>query len=236
MNIKRAFNISLLFLVTVLVPVVVVLTAVRIVIHPWYLEFEYHTPGFPADPYGFTLQERLQYARLAVDYLLNDQGIQFLADLHFPAGQQAPENSCQFMEDCTRLFNDRELEHMLDVKRVVGAAFRVWLAGLALLVIGGLIAWRMKAWKDYRLALSRGGWLTIALLGAIIVLAIIAFSTIFVAFHEVFFPPGTWTFYYSDTLIRLFPQRFWRDTFLMVGGLSVLMGLVLAIPLRPKKL
>ena len=154
MNIKRAFNISLLFLVTVLVPVVVVLTAVRIVIHPWYLEFEYHTPGFPADPYGFTLQERLQYARLAVDYLLNDQGIQFLADLHFPAGQQAPENSCQFMEDCTRLFNDRELEHMLDVKRVVGAAFRVWLAGLALLVIGGLIAWRMKAWKDYRLALS----------------------------------------------------------------------------------
>ncbi|MEJ2126169.1 MAG: hypothetical protein P8X84_01420 [Candidatus Bathyarchaeota archaeon] len=27
-------------------------------------------------------------------------------------------------------------------------------------------------------------------------------------FHQLFFTSGTWTFYTSDTLIRLFPMRF----------------------------
>jgi uncharacterized membrane protein len=55
-----------------------------------------------------------------------------------------------------------------------------------------------------------------------------------VAFHNVFFEPGTWKFLFSDTLIRLFPQRFWQDLFLIVGGLSLVGGLALGIGLRRK--
>jgi uncharacterized membrane protein len=47
------------------------------------------------------------------------------------------------------------------------------------------------------------------------------FGVFFVLFHDVFFQPGTWMFLYSDTLIRLFPERFWRDIFIIVGLLSI---------------
>ena len=46
------------------------------------------------------------------------------------------------------------------------------------------------------------------------------------------FKAGTWTFLYSDTLIRLFPERFWQDTFLVVGGLSAVLGLVFFFGIR----
>lgn len=221
-------------LTTLLVPVVLVLGVVRLLISPAYLVFEYNTPGFPDDSYGFTKEERLYWARFAVDYLVNDAGIEYLGDLRFPEGQQAPPESCRFMDDCTRLYNDRELEHMLDVKVVVQAAMRVWVIAIALLVMLGAIAWRWKWWHSFRRAVSRGGWLTVLLLGSIILFVLLAFGVIFVAFHNVFFESGTWVFFYSDTLIRLFPERFWRDTFIVVGVLAgvagTLIGLIMAPP------
>ena len=131
---------TLHILVVLLVPVALALAAVRAMLFPWYVEFEYRTPQFPADPYGFTLEERLKYSRIAVAYLVNDAGIEFLGDLRFPEGQQAPPPSCLYMEDCTRLYNERELQHMLDVKLVVQGALRVWVASLALLAGLGLWA------------------------------------------------------------------------------------------------
>ena len=222
------------WIVTLSVPVVLTLLAVRIVINPWYVEFEYRTPNFPDDPYGFTRDERLKYSKIAIDYLLNDADISFLGDLFFPPGQQAPDLSCQFMDDCTKLYNDRELAHMQDVKIVVQGALRVLYVGVLLLGILALWAWRGKWQTAYLQGLRRGGWLTVILLGAIILFVLLAFGVIFVFFHEVFFTAGTWTFYYSDTLIRLFPERFWRDTFLVVGGLAGALGIALGLGLRKK--
>jgi integral membrane protein (TIGR01906 family) len=217
---------SISWLIAFILPVVIVLSVVRLVINPWYLVFEYHTPGFPADPYGFTLQDRLQYGRLAADYLINSAGISFLGDLRFPPGQQTPPPSCQYMVDCTHLYNDRELEHMLDVKNVVQRAMQVLEIGALLLLLLLLWAWRGKWLRDYMKGLQRGGVLTLGFIGLIILSVLLAFDYIFVIFHEIFFKAGTWTFLYSDTLIRLFPERFWQDTFLIVGGLSALLGLL----------
>jgi len=217
---------SLSWLIALIIPVVVILSVVRLVINPWYLVFEYHTPGFPADPYGFTLQDRLNYGNLAVDYLINSADISFLGDLRFPAGQQAPEPSCQFMTDCTHLYNDRELEHMLDVKNVVKGAMRVLEISILILVLFALWAWRGKWFNAYMKGLQRGGMVTLIFIGLIILSVLTAFDYIFIIFHEIFFKAGTWTFFYSDTLIRLFPERFWQDTFLMVGGLSAALGLL----------
>lgn len=222
-------------LTTLLTPVLLVLGVVRLLISPAYLVFEYNTPGFPEDMYGFTKEDRLYWARFAVDYLVNDAGIDYLGDLRFPPGQQAPPESCRFMDDCTRLYNDRELKHMLDVKLVVQAAMRVWVAALILLGLLAAGAWRWKWWDSFRLALSRGGWLTVILLGSIILFVLLAFGVIFVAFHNVFFESGTWVFFYSDTLIRLFPERFWRDTFIAVGVLAGGAGALLAVLMKPKK-
>jgi integral membrane protein (TIGR01906 family) len=208
------------WVVTLLVPLALVLTSVRVMLHPWYFNWEYRRASFPADRYGFTLEERLVYAHSALDYLLNPAGIAFLGDLRFPDG--------------TPVYNQRELGHMVDVKNTVQAALWVWYASLGALLLLGVWAWR-GAWKlGYQRGLGRGGWLTVILLGVLIGLVLTSFGVVFVYFHNVFFDPGTWVFNYSDTLIRLFPEMFWRDIFIIVGLLSLAGGLALGLVFRKK--
>jgi integral membrane protein (TIGR01906 family) len=164
----------------------------------------------------------LHWGRYAVDYLVNDAGIEYLGDLRFDNG--------------TPVFNERELGHMLDVKIVVQAAIRVLLIALVVMLLLGVWAWRGEWQNDFYAALVRGGWLTIFLFAGVILFVLISFGVIFVAFHEVFFESGTWTFYYSDTLIRMFPERFWRDMFFYVGGLSMLAALGLILGLRKRRM
>jgi len=222
------------WIVTLLVPAALVLAVVRLLLTPAYLQFEYNTPNFPADRYGFTKEERLHWARLAITYLTNDADISFLADLRFPEGERVPEPSCQFMDDCSRFYNERELRHMVDVKRVVKAALSIWYASLLGLLILGVWARRGDWWGIFRHGVSRGGRLTVILLGGIILFVMLAFSLIFVLFHQIFFQAGTWTFLYSDSLIRMFPERFWRDTFIVVGVLAGGAGLLVAYLFRQK--
>jgi integral membrane protein (TIGR01906 family) len=75
----------------------------------------------------------------------------------------------------------------------------------------------------------------VALLAAILIFVLVAFGVIFVMFHNIFFESGTWTFLFSDTLIRLFPERFWRDTFLAVGLLAGGAGVALGILLKDRQ-
>ncbi|MEJ2264119.1 MAG: TIGR01906 family membrane protein [Anaerolineales bacterium] len=201
------------WLVTILVPVALVLTAVRLLLTPVFVQFEYRTPNFPPDPYGFTQEDRLYWSQIALNYLLNDQGISYLGDLRFPDGNP--------------LYNQRELKHMADVKKVVQAALKVWVGSLAGLALLGVLAWRAEWLQPFRHGLSRGGWLTVLLVGTVILFVLVGFGVFFVFFHDIFFAPGTWSFSYSDTLIRLFPERFWRDTFLVLGVLSGGVGLAL---------
>jgi integral membrane protein (TIGR01906 family) len=222
------------WLVALLMPVAVVMAAVRLLLTPVYLVIEYNTPGFPADRYGFTKTDRLYWSKIAVEYLLNDQGISFLADLRFPNGEQTPPETCRFMDDCNLVYNERELKHMLDVKFVVKAALDVWYASLGILLVLWILAARFRWGNAYRAGMRRGGLLTVILLGGIILFVLLAFGFIFVAFHKVFFESGTWQFLFSDTLIRLFPERLWRDTFLAVGLLAGGAGLAIWTFLRNK--
>jgi len=216
----------LTWLIAIILPIVIVLSVVKVIINPWYPQFEYHTPGFPADSYGFSQQDRLKYAKITFEYIINSANISFLSDLRFPPGQQTPEPSCQYMTDCTHLYNDRELEHMLDVKNVYKKAMMVWEICLALLIILVIWAWRARWLPAFLKGLERGGILTLVLLGVIVLSILTLFNYFFIIFHELFFKSGTWTFLYSDTLIRLFPERFFQDTFLIGGVLSLVLALI----------
>jgi len=226
---NHAIRSILLILITILVPISLVIGAVRIVLNPWYPKLEYRTPWIPADPYGFTLAERDHYAQLAIDYLNTDNDISFLMDLRFPAGQMAPPRSCMEMSDCNLLYNNRELQHMIDVKYVLGIVLPLGYAFIIALVLFGLWARKGGWWGDYLTALKRGGWLMISILLSLVVLVVGLFDWFFTKFHTVFFSSGTWQFYTSDTLIRLFPERFWMDTFIVVGGIAALGGIALII-------
>jgi len=207
--------------VSLLLPVALTFLGVRLLLTHTFPEIEYRTPGFPADEYGFTLQDRLQWSRISIDYLLNDADISFLRDLTFPGG--AP------------LFNGRELSHMQDVKNVVQpvlwVGYGVWFLALGLGLWARFGGW----WPEYVRGVWRGGWLTVGLVAVIGIFAGISFWQFFTVFHELFFTGDSWQFLYSDTLIRLFPMRFWQDAFLFAGALDVLGGLALGLGLLPKR-
>jgi integral membrane protein (TIGR01906 family) len=197
------------WVVALLLPVVLLLSNVRLLLTPAFVQIEYRTPGFPADGFGFTQADRLHWAPLALEYLLNSADIRFLGDMRFENGQP--------------LYNARELRHMADVKHLTRAALMLWeIGGLIVLI---LLAWLAWCHPDAALqGLRRGGLLTVVLL-ALLFLAILAgFNTVFVGFHRLFFQGDSWLFYYSDTLIRLFPERFWQDAFTFLAVATLIEG------------
>ena len=58
------------------------------------------------------------------------------------------------------------------------------------------------------------------------------FWNFFACFHSLFFEGDSWLFLYSDTLIRLFPIRFWQDAFLWAAVIALGGGIALALGLR----
>jgi len=115
----------LAFVLTLTVPILLVMFSVRLLMTETYLQIEYNKPDFPPDTYGYSLADRLYYAPIAIRYLESDSGIELLGDLKKPDG--------------TPFYNQRELEHMLDVKVVVRAAFSAMNLILLAFVLVGLL-------------------------------------------------------------------------------------------------
>ena len=206
------------YITTLLIPIFLLGLGLRILLTPLFYNVEYRLPWFPPDTYGFSMQDRLHWTPYAINYLLNDADISYLGDLTFEGGDP--------------LYNERELSHMHDVKAVTKGALRVWYVSVVILAGLGTWAWYGKWWQAYRQGLRRGGWLLIGLVVVIGLFGAVAFWQLFTLFHALFFEGDTWLFNYSDTLIRLFPIRFWQDVFLWAGVISVGGALGLALGLR----
>jgi integral membrane protein (TIGR01906 family) len=221
MNPKSTLVKVLGWVITLLIPPILLMMSIRLMITPAYPQIEYRMPGFPEDPFGFTLDDRLRWSEPAINYLVNNEPISYLSSLDFEDGQP--------------LFNDLEMSHMEDVKVVV-TGMRIGLAvGMLVLLAATFIA-AHKGSKDFTLmAYRRGAWGLIGLIAATLLFVALSFNNLFTWFHQIFFESGTWQFYTSDTLIRLFPMRFWRDAFIFVGLMSlILAGLLLLFERRQK--
>lgn len=193
-------------------PVLFVLTNVRLIMSQAYLNWEYNLPDFPADPFGFTQADRLTYAPIALNYLFNAEGIDFLGRQTFPDGE--------------RMYNHRELKHMEDVKQVTRGAMAVWMTVIVIVAASCVaLARQPETLPALRGGLLLGSGITIGLLLLMVLYILINFNTFFVQFHQVFFEGDTWLFEYSDTLIRLFPVKFWSDAFMLIAVGALLEGL-----------
>lgn len=196
------------------VPVLLTLISVRLVMMPWFVEFEYNRAGFPEDRYGMTTEERMEYAPYALNYLVNGADISYLGDLTFPDGSS--------------LYNSRELHHMEDVKVVTrNAFFLLFYGGIVTILISAVLAARPQTRHILRLGLLQGSVLTLSVILLIILVAIAMWDFFFTAFHQIFFESGTWRFAFSDTLIRLFPEQFWFDAALTIGAMTTIGALFL---------
>jgi integral membrane protein (TIGR01906 family) len=210
------------WVVILAMPVLIVLLSARVMVNTWYPRFEYAKANFPPDLYGFTQAQRLAFGTTSIDFLNAPEppevAVKMLEDLRLPGTDQP-------------LFTIYENSHMVDVKRLMDQLWRV-LAIAAAVVITGLAALLVprRARAEGYAAIFGGGLLTTGLLTVLILFVLLSWNWFFVAFHGVFFDAGTWTFDWSDSLIRLFPDKFWFDAgVLLVGGALLAGVLVMAV-------
>jgi integral membrane protein (TIGR01906 family) len=185
-----------------LLPLVMIFTSVRLLLTPTFLEIEYSWAWFPADPYGFTLEDRKSLGSLSLQAVLEPNPTPILEAARLPDGTPA--------------FDARQVGHMQDVRGLVQRILRIWLAAAAVSAAGLIwIAVRsggLAFWET----LGRGGRATLLVMAGVGALVLIAFPVFFTGFHRIFFQGDSWLFAYSDTLIRLFPLRFWQDASLAI--------------------
>jgi integral membrane protein (TIGR01906 family) len=206
------------WLIVVAMPFFLGLGTIRLIISWDYPSFEY--PRIAPDTFGFTLDERLELAHATLAYLRrpepSSEVIHLLEELQLP-GSDEP------------LYNEREIGHMIDVKDVADGIKRVvWVT--AVTVVGGLAILLLPGGtrQDGFKAIMHSGLATTGLLLAIALFILLAWNVFFVQFHELLFPPNTWTFSYSDGLIRLFPEQFWFDFGVIVSLGTFLEGVVVS--------
>lgn len=127
----------------------------------------------------------------------------------------------------TPLLDANERSHMSDVSRLVQLLAGV--AVVSLIAAGVTGAWlRREPQRRGRILLVAGGsigMIAIVLAGTFAV----AFEPAFLAFHQLFFPPGTYLFETGSELLLLFPQGFWFDAALVAGVVIILSALVVSL-------
>lgn len=208
------------FLAALAVPVCILAVAIQLLAGTDYVRWMMARPGYPASP-GFSSEERLAFAVPSTRFILD---------------QTAPETLAALEHGGVALYQAGEVAHLLDVRRVIGRirhlALLLSVAALVLLIL------RPRALRiGLARSLAAGGMLTLALLLLLGLAILSAWDAAFTGMHRLLFADGTWQFEADSALIRLFPDRFWYDTALVLVGLLTVQGLAaLAVgrALRPR--
>ncbi len=125
------------------------------------------------------------------------------------------------------LLDERERSHMADVSRLVQVLAAVAIMGLVLVGVAG--SWlRRERRRQGRVMLIASGSVGLVALVLAVVFSV-AFEPAFLAFHAIFFPPGTYLFAPGSQLIVLFPDGFWFDATLLAGLAVILTALIVTL-------
>ena len=198
------------------IPVFLLLTNVRVA------TAEAHVYAFGFSRYnvvavtGIERAELDRAAREVVDYLSSNDGSALLDVRVAVRGQTQP------------LFNEREVGHMLDVKRLFQFFFRLHeLAFVYIAVyITAIFLWtRERSIRRLAQQAVVGGIVTAVALAVGAAAVLVGFDQLFTAFHLVSFANDLWLLNpATDRLVQMFPQGFWFDVSLLVGVLTIVEG------------
>ena len=201
----------------IILPFVLLMNAIILIFTPAYLVHEYKRPDFPADPYGFTLEERIEYGTKSVNYITDP-------------GHKYPDNflASLKMKDGSPLYNEREISHMYDVRVVFRNARAVMSFMIVFIIITILlVSKKQDALQGFLKSLVWGSSLTIALIILVGIGILTGFDAFFEAFHKLFFADDSWLFWENDSLIRLFPEPLWVHGFTLAAILTALFALLI---------
>jgi len=133
------------------------------------------------------------------------------------------------------LFTEQEIIHLWEVKTLFQLVYYFLGGALAFVIIYSLVMLlrrRGSSWRILAGEVLKGSVLTVGLVGALALGAVVAFGPLFWWFHEIafiFFPGRYWILDPGrHYLIMLFPQGFWYDAALFcalaTAGLAVILG------------
>jgi integral membrane protein (TIGR01906 family) len=120
-----------------------------------------------------------------------------------------------------------ERSHMSDVSRLVRILVILDLVAMAFAAWGGRLL-RTEPYRLGKMLVVGAGGVGVATVG-IGLFAVLAWDTAFTLFHELLFPPGTWSFPPDSTMIRLYPPEFWFDAAMIAAALVLATAAVLSI-------
>ena len=131
-----------------------------------------------------------------------------------------------------QLFNQKEVDHLKDVKTLISFNRRMLfgLLGYAVaFVVAGFALRRRRFWGHLLYTLKWGGLLTVGLLVLLAGAAAVNFQGLFILFHLVSFSNMLWVLDpATDRLIQMFPEPFFRDATMLVVGATAVEGVLLA--------
>jgi integral membrane protein (TIGR01906 family) len=209
----RAVAVVLVVLIAAVIPPVLVVNAFRVLATDTFVRFE--LDRIPPDLYGFTEDQRQALALTGLRSIRpGSEGVALLERATLPNGSPA--------------FEERELTHMRDVRRLFGAALRLQLVVLVALAALAIALARTRLRTVVPTGLLAGALATLAVALLAVPIILLGFDGFFTRFHEVFFEGNSWRFSTADTLIRLYPERFWQDVSRLAAAIAVGQAILLA--------
>ena len=130
------------------------------------------------------------------------------------------------------LFTEREILHMTDVKRLLNRTYYAgWAAiGFIIAFLLGVWYWRRGRARDSlaQAGLYAGGAVLLGIV-ALSAVAVTGFDGAFRQFHLLFFTNDLWQLSTRERLIQMFPQGFFFETTLLIGGATIAFAAAIAL-------
>jgi integral membrane protein (TIGR01906 family) len=200
------------------VPVALITTTVRVVISEKAV-YDYAVRDYGAQQTsGIPMSELLRSNGQIRDYLVTPDAGPLAITVTDNAGKSAS------------LFNAKETVHMADVRSLVQLMFKVQLLSVALVL--ALAAAIVVLWPTRVLAAATlwGGLMTMAAIGFVGALAVTGFDSAWTQFHEIAFTNMAWQLNpLTDHLIQMYPEQFWQDAVMSLGGFLMAQAVGLAV-------
>jgi integral membrane protein (TIGR01906 family) len=215
---RRKLSLALSALIVAAVPAILIGNALWAVNSPWFVHAQYSIPGFP-DSQRFSDETRTDLAVTGIRSIRpGSDGVELLREARLPSGAGA--------------FEEREIQHMEDVRGVVAGFLTAWAIALVLAVAAALGLRRLRAPGSVGRALVAGAFLTIAAMASTALILLINFEFFFDGFHGAFFEGESWRFNSSYTLRQLYPDFFWSVAAGTMVALVVLQAVALVAGFR----
>ncbi len=208
---KNALGHVLGSVASLLLATVLLLAALQLVaFNPNFYRSEYRKYDRPA-AIGISEDDLMATTRALLDYVADKW-----PDLRVQA---------TILGERRQVFDDRELQHMQDVKALFLQGFRLRTRALALGLASVFLLWlltRRKAWAILARSFIRVTIAALVLVAVLVALSNLNFTGVWDQFHYTFFSNNLWQLDPdTEIMIQMFPEEFFFDAAVRVMGLFV---------------